>query len=525
MIKHIKQNKVMFGSIGVVLIVLVANVVFIEKLSPYFDVYFGLLLLTTTALGTIVSGVFFIKGRILNLRELPIVAVFFAGYVINWVIATGFLNGNNDMMHRLLHVFMAYGQFYFAAGLFFILSKKSDKNIVDFSLKNLKGIVGVMLLMELLSVVLYMSGIVSSWGIESVVNIMATMIFMRIFIDQLSRQDDLKALFPIGTFVIAQSYLVIVPRENVLIHFEVSWLILLGVWLILRSEISVLNRIYKNHNQALYRQFNIYSQNLQKLVDKKTLEIKDANQEIINELEYAKVIQQSLLPPRHYSYRDTIFMSAYYPCERLSGDFYDIFRIDDEYIALYYMDVAGHGISAALLTMLSNNFLRATDHHFKRLWVQRPDKNLKLLYDHFNTLGLPDEMHLVIFYATYNLATHVLTYCSGGMNCAPIVFRQNGTYELLEQSDGFPICKMEDVFTPIFSASSIVLKTGDRVVFYTDGLTDLEKNKIFDEEDLIAFSRKHRKKSIREFNTLLEERISPFKDDLNDDLTYIIMDI
>ena len=85
--------------------------------------------------------------------------------------------------------------------------------------------------------------------------------------------------------------------------------------------------------------------------------------------------------------------------------------------------------------------------------------------------------------------------------------------------------KMDDIFTPVFNASSIVLKTGDRVVFYTDGLTDLAKNKIFDEDDLIAFCRKYRKKSIREFNTLLEEQISPLKDKLNDDLTYIIMDI
>ena len=525
MINHIKQDKVLYSSIVMTLMIIVASIVFTANISPYFHAYFSVLVLAITVLGTMVSGVFFIKGRLLNVQESTLVTVVFWGYILNYGIAIVLLHGDNETVHQLIHLFIAYGQLCFAAGLFLILAHTAKEHLMGYIQDKLKFILGALFVIETITVVLYMGHFINGVGIEVAINLIVTIILMRIFIDQLSRQDDLTTLFPIGALVMAQSYLVIIPKGNELVHIVVSWLILLGLWLILKSEISAIGRIYKNHNHLLYKQFNIYSQNLQKLIDKKTLQIKEANQEIINELEYAKVIQQSLLPPRHYSYRDTIFMSAYYPCERLSGDFYDIFRIDDEYIALYYMDVAGHGISAALLTMLSNNFLRATDHHFKRLWVQRPDKNLKLLYDHFNTLGLPDEMHLVIFYATYNLATHVLTYCSGGMNCSPIVFRQNGTYELLEQSDGFPICKMDDIFTPVFNASSIVLKTGDRVVFYTDGLTDLAKNKIFDEDDLIAFCRKYRKKSIREFNTLLEEQISPLKDKLNDDLTYIIMDI
>jgi sigma-B regulation protein RsbU (phosphoserine phosphatase) len=134
-------------------------------------------------------------------------------------------------------------------------------------------------------------------------------------------------------------------------------------------------------------------------------------------------------------------------------------------------------------------------------------------------------MHLVIFYATYNLTTKVLTYCSGGMNCAPVVFRKNGNYEILDQSDGFPICMMGNVFSPVFASANVLLRPGDRVVFYTDGLTDKDKNKIFNDEELIAFCRQHRKKSIRDFNAVLTEKIAPNKDDLNDDITYIIMDI
>jgi sigma-B regulation protein RsbU (phosphoserine phosphatase) len=525
MINHIKKEKVLYSFIGITAMIIAFSVIYKVNTSPYYDVYFAILMLASTVLGTMLSGVFYLKGRLLNLTERSFVMVIFLGYIINNCIAIMLLHADQETFHQLVHLFIAYGQLCFASALFFILSHRVKEHVIAYIQEHLKMIMGALLVIESITALVYMNAFVDLAGLEVLINLVVTILLLRIFIDQLSQQKDLTKLFPMGALVIAQSYLVIISEENKLVHIIVSWLIILGIGLILKSELSLIGHMYKNHNYALYKQFNIYSQNLQKLIDKKTLEIKVANQEIINELEYAKVIQQSLLPPRHYSYRDTIFMSAYYPCERLSGDFYDIFRIDDEYIALYYMDVAGHGISAALLTMLSNNFLRATDHHFKRLWAQRPDKNLKLLYDHFNTLGLPDEMHLVIFYATYNLTTHVLTYCSGGMNCSPIVFRQNGTYELLEQSDGFPICKMDDVFTPVFNSASIVLKTGDRVVFYTDGLTDLAKNKIFDEDELIAFCRKHRKKSIREFNLLLEEQISPFKDNLNDDLTYIVMDI
>ncbi len=172
-------------------------------------------------------------------------------------------------------------------------------------------------------------------------------------------------------------------------------------------------------------------------------------------------------------------MSEYFPCERLSGDFYDIYRIDEDNIGMYVLDVSGHGISAALMTMFCNNFIKSTERLIKRYRGLKPHRNLKHFYEEFNKMNFPEEMHMVIFFASYNISTRTLTYCTGGMNCYPILVRKSGDAEFLNQSQGFPICQMSEFFTPEYKSAKIDLMPGDRIVFYTDGLIDKFKKQCY----------------------------------------------
>jgi sigma-B regulation protein RsbU (phosphoserine phosphatase) len=209
----------------------------------------------------------------------------------------------------------------------------------------------------------------------------------------------------------------------------------------------------------------------------------------------------------------------------LSGDFYDIYRIDDDNVGMYILDVSGHGISAALMTMFCNNYIKSTERLIKRYRGLKPHKNLSNFYEEFNRMNFPDEMHMVIFFASYCLSTRTLTYCTGGMNCIPFIISREGTFKMLDDSLGFPICKFSDLYKPVYQSATIELQPGDRVVFYTDGLIDLFKNRVMDQVGLEEFMTDHIEMSLKTLNEHLVGRIYPKVDKLKDDISYFIMEV
>lgn len=296
-----------------------------------------------------------------------------------------------------------------------------------------------------------------------------------------------------------------------------------GVFVLFLNQLN--SSIPQKESRHLRRQFNLYAKNLKKIIDKKTILLRDVNDRFMDELAYAKKIQQSLLPESTLTYRDVMVYSGYFPSEQVSGDFYDVFRIDDDNIALYVLDVAGHGISAALMTMFSNNYLKSTEPNIMRYRGLRPEINLQQFYSEFNKMKFPDEMHMVIFYATLNLNSKELTYCSGGLNCNPILLRARGGYEMLEESNGFAIFRLDDLFTPEYKSAKVVLEKGDRLLFYTDGLVDKEKNDMFTTEDLIDFLLKYQKIDVQTVYERLTDKIKKIQDQLDDDITFVLMEV
>ena len=325
--------------------------------------------------------------------------------------------------------------------------------------------------------------------------------------------------------IFSQSFRLIYDLDNQVSYMMYNLYTVLG-FLILS------NSLYGNNIKVPFyniinaeNQIKLYAENLEKIINKRTHEIKQVNNRLIKELEYAKRIQQSLLPLKRLSFKNTVFVSEFFPCERLSGDFYDIYRIDDDNIGMYVLDVSGHGISAALMTMFCNNYIKSTERLIKRYRGLKPHRNLRHFYEEFNKMNFPEEMHMVIFFASYNIESEILTYCSGGMNCYPILFRRSGDVIYLSESEGFPICKMDDFYVPEYVSANIKLEKGDRVIFYTDGLIDSHKNKVMDEDELIEIINSFSDKPLRELNMEIQERINSYSDNLEDDITYFIMEI
>lgn len=277
--------------------------------------------------------------------------------------------------------------------------------------------------------------------------------------------------------------------------------------------------------KEMQERMKLYADNLEKIVDIKTNKFREADKKLVRELDYAKVIQQSLLPPSEMSFGNVVFKAEYMPCEKLSGDFYDIYEIDKENVGMYILDVTGHGVPAALLTMFSINSIKSNERLIKRYRGLKPHKNLKNFYEEFNRLHFPEEMHIVTFFATYNMKSRILTYCSAGMNCHPIIIRRTGEYEFLDKSIGFPICQFGDFFTPEYKSASIELSIGDKVIFYTDGLIEKQKNSRLNEKELINILLGNSNNNIERLNRDIIECLESSPKGFEDDITYFIMEV
>ncbi|NMB95675.1 MAG: SpoIIE family protein phosphatase, partial [Clostridiaceae bacterium] len=137
------------------------------------------------------------------------------------------------------------------------------------------------------------------------------------------------------------------------------------------------------------------------------------NKQHMDDINIAKKIQMSFLPT-NLKQDKVSFSFIYSPCKELGGDFLDIFMIDEEHMGLYIADVAGHGITASLLTV----FLRSS---FNKS-ILSPSVALTELYNEFNAVGFDDNLYITVFYAILDFKNNAITYANAGHSTCPIVF-------------------------------------------------------------------------------------------------------
>lgn len=272
-----------------------------------------------------------------------------------------------------------------------------------------------------------------------------------------------------------------------------------------------------------------YSDNLNYLVKERTKELENINHILMNDIESARLMQRSLLPEKLPQDLHVSFYASYIPAERLSGDFYNVIKLDEENIALYIGDVAGHGVSAAMLTVFANqNIKPVKDPESDTNEIISPGYVLKNLYKSFNVTNYKIETYLVMLYGIYNTKKRSFTYASGGINVPPMIIKSSG--EILEMdTEGFPICKLGDFFMPYFKDISIQLNPGDKILLYTDGLVEVksEKGIIFNQQDLKDFliQNYYMKASIL-YTSIKEHFLHKVgQDSLMDDVTFLMIEI
>ena len=181
-----------------------------------------------------------------------------------------------------------------------------------------------------------------------------------------------------------------------------------------------------------------------------------------DELKIARDIQKGLQPAELPSEGWFRAAGSSIPSTQVGGDYFDVHRISPEAWTAVVADVSGKGVSSALLaSLLQGTFLMAsgdTAHIAPRM-----SRLNEFLLD--RTHG---EKYATIFYAILDSAGH-LTYVNAG-HCAPFLLSRDGRIRSL-QTTSMPVGMLED---SEFEVARAPLEPGDKLVIYSDGLTEAE---------------------------------------------------
>ncbi|HPX36502.1 MAG TPA: SpoIIE family protein phosphatase [Mycobacterium sp.] len=154
--------------------------------------------------------------------------------------------------------------------------------------------------------------------------------------------------------------------------------------------------------------------------------------------------------------------ARYLPTEQLAGDSFDFRWIDDDHLLVYLIDVSGHGIGPALLSVSVHNLLRSGSLPLPTLHA--PEEVLAQL-NHLFQMDDHDGNYLTMWCGVYELSTRTLRYASAG---APPAFAitPDATAATELSTDGQPLGMFDDA---AYNARSYTVPPGCRVLIFSDG--------------------------------------------------------
>jgi sigma-B regulation protein RsbU (phosphoserine phosphatase) len=245
--------------------------------------------------------------------------------------------------------------------------------------------------------------------------------------------------------------------------------------------------VTKGNDQVaeLSRSFNRMTENLERL-----LAVAKESERVQAELEIAREVQTQLYPHKLPVVQGLGLTTRWQPARSVSGDYFDYQSFGDTRLAVAIGDVAGKGISAALLMATVQSCFRTQIRYYLEAAAAAGSSSTQVSVSTSSLVAqLNQQLHAfttpekfaTFFFGLYDNAAGMFTYTNAG-HLPPILFR-NGNVQRLEVNGmvvgAFPFAQYDE--------SRIQLNAGDLLVFFTDGITEPqnEYGEMFGEERLI----------------------------------------
>ena len=231
-----------------------------------------------------------------------------------------------------------------------------------------------------------------------------------------------------------------------------------------KSMMRVLSKRLDSTNYATFRDLTEKNRQLQKAYD----ELKAAQEQLIEkerlerELQVAADIQISILPEVLPEPPGFDFGVCIDPARQVGGDFYDVFRIGENKVAVLIGDVADKGVPSAIF-MARAHALIAAEADF----LKDPCDVLRKVNAHITHLEKSTQF-VTVLYGVLNVDTGKFHYARAGHE-PPLILQPDGNVDRVPYQSGMAIGLWEDIR---LDEQTITMLPGSTLLLYTDGMTD-----------------------------------------------------
>jgi phosphoserine phosphatase RsbU/P len=252
-----------------------------------------------------------------------------------------------------------------------------------------------------------------------------------------------------------------------------------------------------------------YQQHLEEKVQSRTKDLNVALERIRDkefimetELDFAADIQKGIIPTNLSPWNGINFAAYYQPMGKVSGDYYDLFRLSGHVFVLL-ADVSGHGVPAALITMLAKQAFSNVVHE-----SLNPDEIFRQVNEIIvNRVETSD--YLTCFLLKIDQRNRVIFGSGGHPNAIKYTYKK-GVCELLD-TNGMFIGSMLEA-NEFYENGTTKLSSGDRIILYTDGVIE-HKNvagEQFGLDRLIELVKLHKTVPLKETVESISENLKDF---------------
>ncbi|HUG20060.1 MAG TPA: SpoIIE family protein phosphatase [Planctomycetaceae bacterium] len=213
---------------------------------------------------------------------------------------------------------------------------------------------------------------------------------------------------------------------------------------------------------------------LQIELEKTNSQLSKINSRMSRDLQAAAKIQETFLPRKVLCVPGVDFAWIYQPCDELAGDGLSIIPLGDDKFGLYVLDVSGHGVASALLSVTLSRLLSPPSEPSSILirdgdrggYDIAPPVEVATRLNQLFPFDPSIEQLTTMIYGILNTATGEFRYVSAG-HPGPVHLPYRADPVILE-SEGFPIGLANEVY----EERSVCLGAGDRLYLYSDGVPE-----------------------------------------------------
>lgn len=251
---------------------------------------------------------------------------------------------------------------------------------------------------------------------------------------------------------------------------------------------QVLNLLISTFENAVEKNRELHRMNEQLTLAKEKLtqwnaqleslngQLATANERMSRDLQAAARVQRSLLPDGNLEIPRVDVAWQYTPCEELAGDFLNLVLLDDEHLAMFVVDVSGHGAASSLLAVAVGRLLTGQASATSLLvrhdpltgqYAATPPSAVVAELNRRFPMESQAGLYFTIAYGVLNTHTREFRYVSAGH--PPGVHLPRGGKPAFLAGDGFAVGWLDETD---YEEHRLILEPGDRLFLYSDGVNE-----------------------------------------------------